>query len=321
MEVSERLVSAIAQRFPQATCIADAGGLKLELTVDGVSYRARVQMEPRGRVAVQLPSTDGFELALAWTDRTEPGRRPPTFDDSFLVETNDASLAQLWLDDEARAALVASRYVSGVPVSTRATTPLLRDGTWQHEVRSDEVSAQRVGSEDSEQRIVDMLAASLALARRPVRWARWFAPLAKSLGGETSSRVELGGRPVLKLRRGSTEITVRLLRRLGPGDAGRLRTVIGAHRVASGGEVLTLISEELPRSAWPPPNDHGESTLRIDARARTLLDRARPSTTIVRRHDVEITFDGARASLDRLGAAIELAAYWATDHSHAGPYR
>ncbi|NVB83841.1 MAG: hypothetical protein HOV81_36035, partial [Kofleriaceae bacterium] len=126
---------------------------------------------------------------------------------------------------------------------------------------------------------------------------------------------------VLRFRRGTTEVTVRLLRRLGPADHGRLRTVVGAHRAGSGGETLTLIAEDLPRMAWPPANEVGPSTLRIDARARALLDTARPSTTIVRRHDVEITFDGSFADADRLGAAIELACHWATDHSHAGPYR
>jgi hypothetical protein len=318
--VPDRLVSAIGQRFPHATCAIDGSAVRVELAIDNVVYRGRAQMEPRGRVAVQLPSTDGFELALSWTDRAELVTRTPTFDDSCLVETNDVSLANMWLDGEARAALLASRYVSGTPQTMRSTMPLLRDGTWQHEVRSDEVSAQRAGAEENVDRVVDMLAASLALARRPARWAAWFAPLAKSLGGEASARVELGGRPVLRVRRGSSEVTLRLLRRLGPGDAGRLRTVIGAHRVASGGELLTLITDELPRSAWPPANE-GETTLRIDARARTLLDCARPATTIVRRHDVEITFDGALADRDRLGAAVELAAYWATDHSHAGPYR
>ena len=85
--------------------------------------------------------------------------------------------------------------------------------------------------------------------------------------------------------------------------------------------MLTLIAEDLPRAAWPPANDLGESTLRIDARARSLLDTARPATTIVRRHDVEITFDGAFTDADRLGAAIELAAHWASDRARSGPYR
>ena len=78
---------------------------------------------------------------------------------------------------------------------------------------------------------------------------------------------------------------------------------------------------DLPRSAWPPPNDLGASSLRIDDRARTLIDAARPSTTIVRKHDVEITFDGVFADAERLGAAIQLAGYWAGDHDHVGPYR
>ncbi|HSD89229.1 MAG TPA: hypothetical protein VLB44_16990 [Kofleriaceae bacterium] len=319
--MSEGLVSAIGKRFPRAVCTIDAGAVRIELPIDGVVYRARAQMAPRGRVCVQLPSTDGFELALRWTDRGELQAQSSRFDDSCLVETNDVSLANMWLDADARAALLASRYVSGTPEALRTTVPLLRDGTWRHEVRSDEVSAERVDAEESADRIADMLAASLSLALRPVRWARWFAPLAMALGGDASPRVELGGRPVLRVRRGATDVTVRMLRRLGPGDAGRLRAVIGAHRVGSGGEVLTLISENLPRSAWPPPNDRGASTLRIDDRARALLDAARPSTTIVRRHDVEIMFDGAIADADRLGAAVELAAHWARDHSHAGPYR
>lgn len=301
--------------------MVDAAAVKIELPADGSVYRARAQMAPHGRVAVQLASTDGFELALSWTDRSELIARAPRFDDSCLVETNDVSLASVWLDQEAQAALLASRYVSGIPEGMRTTVPMLRDGAWQHEVRSDEVSAFRAGAETNADRITDMLAASFTLARRPVRWAKWFAPLAKTLGGEAAPRVELGGKPLLRIRRGGVDIHIRLLRRLGPGDVGRLRTVIGAHRAASAGEILTLISDALPRSAWPPPNEGGDSTLRIDDRARGLLDAARPATTIVRRHDVEITFDGHFSDAHRLGAAVELAAYWAMDGTHAGPYR
>lgn len=319
--MSDRLVAAIGERFPHTTCVVDAGAVKIELAADGGLYRARAQTTPHGRVVVQLPSTDGFELALSWTDRTELIARAPRFDDSCLVETNDVALANVWLDQEARGALLASRYVSGTPDSMRTTVPMLRDGAWQHEVRSDEVSAFRAGAETNPERITDMLAASFALARRPVRWAKGIAPLARALGGEAAPRVELGGKPVLRVRRGGVDVSVRLLRRLGPGDSGRLRTVVSAHRAASGGEVLTLISHELPRAAWPPPNEGGNSTLRIDDRARGLLDAARPATTIVRRHDVEITFDGPFGDKDRLGAAVELAAYWAENGTQNGPYR
>jgi hypothetical protein len=54
-----------------------------------------------------------------------------------------------------------------------------------------------------------------------------------------------------------------------------------------------------------------------------LLDEARPSASIVRPHDVEITFDGAVQDGKRLGAAIELAAQWAasSESSSGGPFR
>ena len=45
--------------------------------------------------------------------------------------------------------------------------------------------------------------------------------------------------------------------------------------------------------------------------AAHLLEIARPSATTVRPHDVEIAFDGALVDRERLGAAIELAAWWA----------
>lgn len=308
-------------RFPGATCAAEAAGVRIELTLGGMLYRARAQLQPVGRVAVQLPSTDGFELTVRWTDRVQHGVRVPSFDDSCLVETNDVALAGVWLDEEARAALLASRYVSGTPESLRATVPLLRDGTWQHDLRSDEVMASRADPEDSPERIADLLAASIALAMRPVRWARRLAAIAKVLGGEAAPRVELGGRPVVRVHRGTLDVDVRMLRRLGPADPGRLRTVVGAHRVGASGETLTLIADDLPRTAWPPANEPAPSSLHIDDRAHALLEAARPATTLVRRHDVEITFDGALADRERLGAAIELAAHWAGERTQSGPYR
>jgi len=307
-------MSAIAERFPGAR---ERDG-RVELEVDGVTYRARVALEPVGLVSVQVPATDGFELALRWTDRGTTATRAPSFDDSFLVETNDVALANAWLDPEVRDALIASRYVAGTS-PLRDTALLLRDGTWEHELRGDEVSARRTQRENSPVRIADMLVASIAIAARPVRWARWFAKLGKRLGAETASRVELGGRPILRVRRGAAEVTVRLLRRLGPADAGRLRLVVAAHRHGSGGETLTLVAEDLPRAAWPPANERGGGTLAIDERAQALLDVAEPSTTIVRPHDIELTFDGGAADAERLGAAIELVAHWAAPATT--PYR
>jgi hypothetical protein len=319
--VHAELASTIERRFGNARCSIAGASVNVEIAADLGAIRARAAMEPIGRVAVQLASTDGFELALRWTDRTEPGARAPTFDDSFLVETNDVALAGAWLDRETRDALLGSRYIAGAPICERVTNQLLRDGTWEHDVRGDEVTARRSDAEPSANRVADMLAVTIVLANRPVRWARMFEPIARALGGEPAARSELGGRPIVRIRRGAADVQVQLLRRLGPGDPGRLRTVIHAHRHGSSGETLSLIADDLPRSAWPPPTAAGRGSLRIDPTARALLDAARPSSTIVRPHDVEITFDGAFADVTRLGPAIALAARWAVDAPDSGPYR
>jgi hypothetical protein len=317
----EPLRHAIGQRFAGSRAQIVGARVHAELAVDGVWYRARLEMAPQARVVVGLPCTDGFELTLKWNDRwTNDGApRAATFDDSFLVETNDLALAGVWLDHEAREGLLASRYVAGANGDNTAL--LYRDGAWVHEVSSDEVSARRRHGEPSEDRMADMLMASLLLASRPVRWARAFARVARAVGGEAAERVEIGGKPALRVRRGMADVVIHVVRRLGPGDPGRLRTIVGAHRHGSAGETLSLISESLPRAAWPPAPAPGAATLAIDARAAHLLDLAQPSATTVRPHDVEIAFDGALADRERLGAAIELAAWWASSTAAAGPYR
>jgi hypothetical protein len=323
----EPLREVIVRRFEGARARVVGARVHAEIAVDDVWYRARVEMAPEARVAVELPCTDGFELTLRWSDRgtLEGARAPraPMFDDSFLVETNDLALAGVWLDHPSRDGLLASRYVATTNPDRR-TALLYRDGAWTHEVSNDEVSAHRQGGEPSADRMADMLLASLMLAGRPVRWARAFRKVAGALGGDAAQRVEVGGKPALRVRRGLTDVLVHVVRRLGPGDPGRLRTVVGAHRHGSSGETLSLIAEGLPRAAWPPPTAPGRGALAIDARARHLLDAAQPSAITVRPHDVEIAFDGALADRVRLGAAIELAAWWAAGTAAAataGPYR
>lgn len=294
-----------------------------DIPIDGAWYRARLEMYPAASVIVALPSTDGFELTLRWNDRWANGDGSPraaSFDDSFLVETNDFALAGVWLDHDVRSGLLASRYVSSQR-GERQTALLLRDARWVHQVYNDEVCARRPDGEPSGDRMADMLMASLLLASRPVRWAHAFSRAATALGGRSASRVEVGGRPALRIQRHNVDVHVKVVRRLGPGDPGRLRTVISAHRLGSGGETLTLISEGLPRAAWPPPADPSSGTLYIDPRAAALLDAARPSATTVRSHDVEIAFDGALSDHHRMGAAVELAAWWAHDGHAQGPYR
>jgi hypothetical protein len=321
--VSSALCHAIERRFGGARSEPIGEAVHAHIPIDGVWYRARLAMQPLASVVVALPCTDGFELTMRWNDRWANGDGAPraaSFDDGFLVETNDLALAGVWLDHEVRSGLLASRYVSSARAE-RKTAVLLRDARWVHQVSNDEVYARRPEAEWSVHRMADMLMASLLLASRPVRWARTFSPVAVALGGRSATRIEVGGKPALRMRRHSVDVNVNIVRRLGPADPGRLRTVISAHRLGSGGETLSLISEGLPRAAWPPPADPSTGTLYIDPRAAALLDAARPSSTIVRPHDVEIAFDGALSDRDRMGAAVELAAWWACDGHASGPYR
>ena len=320
--MSEALQRTIERRFAGARGEQIGDAVHADVPVDGSWYRARLAMIPIASVVVALPCTDGFELTLRWNDRWIDGSVPrqASFDDSFLVETNDLALAGVWLDHDVRSGLLASRYIS-LARPDHKTAVMLRDARWVHQVSNDEVYARRPGPEGSEHRMADMLMASLLLASRPVRWARSFSRIAAALGGRSSTRIEVGGKPALRVRRQGVDVNVSVVRRLGPSDPGRLRTVISAHRIASSGETLSLISEGLPRAAWPPPADPSTGTLYIDAHAAALLDAARPSSTTVRSHDVEIAFDGALTDRDRLGAAVELAAWWACDGRVSGPYR
>lgn len=295
-------------------------GANVELEVNGDTYRAQLVMGPIASVTVDLPPTDGFELRLRWNDRwanSEP--RAASFDDSFLIETNDLALATMWLDHSSRAGLLASRYVSSKHPE-RHTALMLRDAAWIFEVEGDCVRARRRDAEPSEDRMADLLGASLILASRPARWADAFGALGRELGCDPAARFEIGGKPLLRMRHGSALVTVHVVRRIGRDDPGRLRTLVRAHRHGSGGETLSLVSEAVPRAAWPPTTASSTSTLSIDGRAGELLDLAKPSATNVRAHDVEIAFDGVVSDRERLGAAIELAARWATSAT-GGPYR
>lgn len=318
----DALRSVIEHRFAVTRIDATSARLQATIEVDQASYRAILVMEPSASIVVALPCIDGFELHVRWTDRwaNSGAPRAPSFDDSFLLETNDLGLATLWLDHISRSALLASRYVSSQQLA-RSTAVLWRDAAWLHEISHDQVRADRRDAETSPERMGDMLGASLLLATRPVRWARAFEPMARTLGADAAPRVEIGGKPVLRVRRGAVDVTVHIARRLGPADAGRLRTIVSAHRHGSGGETLSLISEDLPRAAWPPPNAPGAIAMTVDPHAAELLEIARPSASTVRPHDVEIAFDGALSDSHRMGAAIELAAWWAREVSGTGPYR
>src|ERR1044071_2235714 len=190
--VSLALYDALERRFAGARSALVGDIMHTDIPLEGAWYRARLTMQPIASVVVALPCTDGFELPLRWNDRWINGDGAPraaSFDDSFLVETNDVALAGVWLDHDVRSGLLGSRYVS-YHRAERKTALLLRDGRWVHQVSNDEVSARRPDRELSAYRMADMLAASLLLASRPVRWARAYTPVATALGGRSAARIE-----------------------------------------------------------------------------------------------------------------------------------
>jgi len=169
--VPHALHHAIERRFAGSRGELVGEVVHADIPIDGVWYRARLAMQPIASVVVALPCTDGFELTLRWNDRWANGDGAPraaSFDDSFLVETNDFALAGVWLDHDARSGLLASRYVSS-QLAEHKTALLLRDARWVHQVSHDEVYARRPDGEPSGDRMADMLMASLLLASRPVR--------------------------------------------------------------------------------------------------------------------------------------------------------
>src|SRR4051812_45663182 len=114
-----QLCAVLQHRFVGVRTELRTGSVLATLEIDGVEYRARMSMEPAAQVAVALPSTDGFDLTLQWSDRWANDGRPraASFDDSFLIQTNDLALAAMWLDHVARSGLLASRYVAATQPS------------------------------------------------------------------------------------------------------------------------------------------------------------------------------------------------------------
>jgi hypothetical protein len=160
------LDAAIEAQLAGARARVRGSEVVAEIPLENTWFRARLACAPVAVVAVQVPDTDGFSLALRWNDRWVGDRAPraATFDDSFLVETNDLVLAAAWLDHDSRSALLASRYVS-VP-GDRHTAVMLRDGAWEHHIGGAEVSARRRDAELSVHRMLDMLVAMLARSPR-----------------------------------------------------------------------------------------------------------------------------------------------------------
>lgn len=303
----EHIRDALRARHPSARARKDGDLLAIEIEVDATTHRVRIDSgaaDREPRITTPIPTTDGFVLGVRWADRwagssgrdRDPLLVAPSFDDAAIIETNDPALAAAWIDHHVRDALLVSRLS---PDHLDQMTAWRETG-WAFELDGDEVTAWRLPGESALERLVVILDVVLALAARPVRWIKAFGAAATRLGGELAARVEVGGKPVLRVRRGPVDVRISLVRRLGPGDPGRLRTELVARR-------LDVTSSELP--ATP--------------RAAELLAVCNPITPTLRGPDLSLVFEGVVTDAERLDAAVELAAHWCTETSAGtfGPYR
>lgn len=167
------------------------------------------------------------------------------------------------------------------------------DGShWTFEQTADDRLVATKGRYEAEPKA--MLAAmttACTIAARSHRWAAEYVQLARELGASARSHLEIGGAPIIVAERHAMELEVALVR-----DR-RLHTVVRTRRV-------------------------GSEPTRVDEFAKKLLDVARPDDTRIDADRVELWFDGAMTTRERIDAALEMCARWAVDTPVAsGPYR
>lgn len=276
------LAALLAARHPDARIERREDEVAIVVGVDDSWQACRVRVSPVAEVFVALPPLDGFELEVSRRDRW--GRDvvvgDPVFDGRFFITSNDEELARLWLDPVSRQA------IDGAEVDFAIEDGRL-SATFGHRP-TEELDALDRG-----------LVAACRVAGFLGRWAAAYAEVGRALGGAIpTDRVELGGRPVLRLERRGVEVAVHLRRRRGRSEG--LRTLVAASRASM---------------RWDDP-------ARRKDRIRTLLERSGPSAAELTDSAAEVWFDGAVADLARLQAAIELCARWVVDVPDGqGPYR
>jgi len=293
----------------------------------------RVRTAPVAEVFVATRALDGFELSIRWGDRwRDPDVGDEVFDRAFSLETNDQVLMRAWLDDESRAALLASAYAyESDDISLATMQAMAATRTWTYELANDELVVTKGGGENDVDRFMTAIETACTIAARSQRWASACAEIARKIGGTAASEVNIGGDPVITATRSAIDVTMRFVRRTGSVD--RLRTVVRAPRIGDGRLALWNHDEARPEFSGGSkfPLELGPYRLRasderaarkIDDVAKKLVVAARPSAVVIDADSVDLWFEGALADHGQIDTAVALAAHLAVDAIAAqGPYR
>ena len=109
----------------------------------------RIRVSPVAEIFVTTRALEGFTLSIKWGDRwRDRDVGDPQFDDQFSIDTNDVPLMRAWLDDESRAALLASAYTfESDDIALETLLPVVATRTWSYELANDELVVAKGGSE------------------------------------------------------------------------------------------------------------------------------------------------------------------------------
>ncbi|MBA2543688.1 MAG: hypothetical protein H0V17_28860, partial [Deltaproteobacteria bacterium] len=168
-------------------------------------FTTRVRTHPTAELFVTPRPLDGFTLTL----RGERIRPDATFDTALTISTNDHELARHWLDTVARTAVLDSAFdyhsadtssdIIGLGVGDPFYRPpgMVVRRIWTYELANDELIATKGTVEPQAERIALALTTACTIASRCRRWAAEYAPIARRIGAESRSEIELGGAPVI----------------------------------------------------------------------------------------------------------------------------
>jgi hypothetical protein len=321
------LLDDLAARLPGCQLGGTGVTRRLIFEIDGVWLDARAREDPFVEIFIRTARLP-FQMRIRPIDGDLPAPLPLPFEDLFVVDTDDAFLSGLWLDEPAQAALVGAIWERPGPAIA---------GFDVH-VEDGEVLLRRQRDTDVEQ-LVRGLRGAAVVASRTHRLAAEWLEVARGLGGTTSAdRWDADGGFVATIDRGATQVRIdNVLVLPGEDDDPLLRTRIRARRIAADGDRWALWQHRVARRHRPRVDadadvDHDKwSGVAADPQAllarlrplQNLLADANPDVLSTAGDEVSLWYTGLVTSPIWLGPAVELIARLAIEIGTvpSGPYR